>query len=304
MRRFFPLIAALVAQTSFASAQEPKAAEIEKLKGEVRELREEVRTLRMVLYEMIDLERRRADALSRTLSTRSPAGVAAPSKETSPATGAPSLSPKKRSPKKARPARVARRARKSIRGGQITGKIKLPKGEPVSYVYVANLKGRMVDGVEVTIEQSRKQFSPRWAVVQRGTKVSFPNLDNIYHNVFSRSPGNSFDFGLYRAGDASKKKRFLKSGPVDVFCNIHPRMATNILVVPNQHFAKVSPDGSFTLKGVPPGRQKIAAWAPGSKEVSKWIEVRSGEASNLSLTLQKKARGHRNKLGRPYGSYP
>src|SRR4029453_1575752 len=108
------------------------------------------------------------------------------------------------------------------------------------------------------------QFSPPWAVVQRGKTIAFPNLDNIYHNVFSLSSGNSFDLGLYSAGGAGQAPTFSEPGVVDIYCNIHPEMAASVLVVPNRYFVKVRQDGSFELPGVPSGRRKIAAWAPGA----------------------------------------
>lgn len=184
------------------------------------------------------------------------------------------------------------------------GRIKVPSGEPVSYVYVENVRGRLVSGKRVKMVQSGKQFQPGWAVVEKGTVIEFPNEDPIYHNVFSRSKGNNFDLGLYRQGDETKSHRFIRPGPVDIFCNIHPRMAGRILVVPNKHFAKVAPDGSFKIEGVPAGRRKVVAWSPGSRTASAWVEVTENGEAKIDLELSKKDGAHRNKFGRPYGSYP
>jgi plastocyanin len=169
---------------------------------------------------------------------------------------------------------------------------------------VENVRGSLTNGKKVQIDQSNKQFVPGWAVVEKGTTVEFPNEDNIYHNVFSRSAGNSFDLGLYRKGDGAKSHRFIRPGPVDVFCNIHPQMAASILVVPNRYFAKVQPDGSYVIEGVPAGRRKLVAWAPGSRAATEWVEVLDGGRATLDLALQSKGTGHANKFGKPYGSYP
>ena len=103
-------------------------------------------------------------------------------------------------------------------------------------------------------------------MVQRGTSIAFPNKDNIYHNVFSLSSGNSFDLGLYNSGGEAKTHTFTEPGSVDVYCNIHPQMAASVLVVPNRHFAKVKPDGTFEIAGVPDraaqGRRLGAGLAP------------------------------------------
>ena len=155
----------------------------------------------------------------------------------------------------------------------------------------------------MVIEQSGKKFVPGWAVVQRGTSITFPNKDNIYHNVFSLSAGNSFDLGLYNSGGEPKSHTFNEAGPVDIYCNIHPQMAASVLVVPNRHYAKVKPDGSFEIAGVPSGRRKLVAWAPGSRPTAEWVEVTGGGTADVKLSLDSKTPGHKNKAGQAYGSY-
>src|SRR6266545_1924324 len=64
----------------------------------------------------------------------------------------------------------------------------------------------------------------------RGTTVSFPNVDPIFHNAFSRTPGSEFDLGLYRRG-AARGFTFRSSGLVRLYCNIHAEMAAYVLVL-------------------------------------------------------------------------
>src|SRR5581483_6489261 len=52
------------------------------------------------------------------------------------------------------------------------------------------------DGV-VEIQQEGLQFQPRAVIVRRGMRVSFPNLDREYHNVFSYSKAKRFDLGRF-----------------------------------------------------------------------------------------------------------
>jgi plastocyanin len=187
--------------------------------------------------------------------------------------------------------------------GVVRGKVEVPAGEPVAYVYVENIVAPPAKGEHKTIQQSGKKFVPGWAVVQRGTAIEFPNRDNIYHNVFSLSAGNSFDLGLYNSGGDTKSHTFTEAGPVDVYCNIHPQMAASVLVVPNRYFAKVKGDGTFEIPGVPAGRRKVVAWAPGSRPTTDWIEVAGGRTAELTLKLDPKGSAHKNKSGQSYGSY-
>jgi len=52
--------------------------------------------------------------------------------------------------------------------------------------------------------QRFKRFEPHVLVVTPGTIVDFPNLDPIFHNVFSSYYGEKFDLGLYKPGDSKR----------------------------------------------------------------------------------------------------
>jgi plastocyanin len=166
------------------------------------------------------------------------------------------------------------------------------------------VKGAPARGHSLEIRQKDKQFSPQVAVVQRGTTVVFPNMDAIFHNVFSPSGKNSFDLGSYRSGDTPRSVVLTTPGVVEVFCNIHARMNAMVLVVPSALYAKVAPDGTFRLENVPSGARKLVAWSPGAKPVQEKVEVGAGSAAQVAFTLEYEgAKAHTNKLGQPYGSY-
>src|SRR5262249_43068306 len=91
------------------------------------------------------------------------------------------------------------------RVGVVTGRVESRGGAiREAYVYVDMAKGGGGRGHTLEIKQKDKQFSPQTAVVQRGTSVVFPNLDSVFHNVFSTSGRNSFDLGSYRSGDTPR----------------------------------------------------------------------------------------------------
>ena len=140
-------------------------------------------------------------------------------------------------------------------------------------------KGSGGRGHTLEIKQKDKQFSPQVAVVQKGTSVSFPNLDAVFHSVFSTSGRNSFDLGSYRSGDPARSvDARRRPGVVEVFCNIHAKMNAAILVVPGPLYTKVASDGSFRLENVPVGARRIVAWTPNAKPVQQKVEVTSGGA--------------------------
>ena len=301
----------LLATGPMARAQEGGDSEVDELRKQVRALEAQVQALRSAINDSIDLNRQQIAGLNRALkgaaSGEAPA-VASPARSDS---GSDNVRPPPslpKSPPSKGAAVVAARGGKGGRRGEdpagvIRGKVDVPSGEPVAYVYVENIFEPAVRGRKETITQKEKHFVPRWAVVQRGTTIEFPNSDNIYHNVFSLSTGNSFDLGLYNSSSEAKSHVFNEPGAVDIYCNIHPQMAASALVVPNRHFAKVKPDGTYEIAGIPGGKRKVVAWAPGSQLTSQWVEVEAGGTAELNLKLESKSAGHKNKAGRAYGSY-
>jgi plastocyanin len=293
---------------AFFAAQSALAQDTpEDVKRELKALRGEIQSLRLALSELAELDRQRAGVIARVLEATA-VRMASADEQNGRKSEASKTSPESKR-EEAEVTKVSANISRSrptpaaVAGGTVSGKVSVPSGEPVAYVYVENVAGAAVKNETVVIEQSKKQFSPRWAVIQRGTTVKFPNLDNIYHNVFSRSPGNAFDLGLYNSSDGPKSHTFYEPGPVDVYCNIHPRMSTSVLVVPSRHFVKVKADGTFELNDVPAGKRKLVAWAPGSNSASEWVELGAGERSEVNLKLEAKSGAHKNKDGRAYGSY-
>jgi len=47
---------------------------------------------------------------------------------------------------------------------------------------------------------------------------------------------------------------------IPVKCNVHPWMRAYIGVVSNPFFAVTGDDGTFTIKGLPPGTHTLEAW--------------------------------------------
>jgi plastocyanin len=109
------------------------------------------------------------------------------------------------------------------------------------------------------MEQKNRRFVPDLLAIPVGATVSFPNLDPIFHNVFSLSKPKSFDLGNYPAGH-TRTVTFSKPGVVLVNCHLHSNMAAAIMVTPNRWSAIPSDDGRFTLRNTPPGKHVLFAW--------------------------------------------
>ncbi len=129
--------------------------------------------------------------------------------------------------------------------------------------------------------QRDKNFVPHVLVVQTGTAVDFPNLDPLYHNVFSYSRAKRFDLGRYEQGK-SKTVTFDQPCVIDVFCEIHEDMHAYVLVLDTPWFVRAAADGSFELK-VPAGSYKVFAWIPARR--SEPVELSLEEFSSRTVDL-------------------
>ena len=132
------------------------------------------------------------------------------------------------------------------------------------------------------LAQQDQAFLPRVIAIPVGGSVDFPNLDPIYHNVFSVSPARRFDLGKYPRGE-SRRLQFAKAGVVNVYCEIHSDMAAFIFVLPNRAFARPRPDGSWELPDVPPGHYTLCWWHPDFAGGKREIEITHGEDTVVDL---------------------
>jgi plastocyanin len=122
------------------------------------------------------------------------------------------------------------------------------------------------------LAQQGQSFMPRVIAIPAGGSVDFPNLDPIYHSVFSVSPTKRFDLGRYGRGH-SKSVLFMKPGLVTVYCDIHSNMEAFVLVAPNRAVARPDASGRYALPNLPPGRYNLRAWHPDMAPIQREVVV-------------------------------
>ena len=134
-------------------------------------------------------------------------------------------------------------------------------------------------------------------MIQAGAKVSFPNLDPIFHNVFSLSGAKTFDLGNYPKGD-TRMVIFPEPGIVYVNCHLHPNMTATIVVDAKQWNTKADRDGHFVLPDVPPGKYTVVAWHKAAGFFRQQVDV--GRVGNHNSRVFDSARRKRtqNQIGR------
>ncbi len=172
--------------------------------------------------------------------------------------------------------------------GTITGTVQTrgrDNANAVIYVEGSSLPlGQKQPDRPAIMNQRNLTFVPHVLPVQVGTKVGFPNSDELQHNVFSSSPAKRFNLGTYPMG-TSRYITFDKPGEVALLCNFHAGMWAYVLVLETPYFTVTPEDGSYSLQNLPPGKYTVTAWHEEFKSVSLPLEIKGTETVPLNFDL-------------------
>jgi plastocyanin len=148
------------------------------------------------------------------------------------------------------------------------------------------LEGSGLPGTPVTakMDQRGRRFDPDMLIVPVGSRVTFPNLDPIFHNIFSLSKTQPFDLGFYAEGKI-RDVQFTRTGIVQIYCHVHPEMYAVVVVTPNAWFARPDRDGMFGWKNVPPGKYRVGIWQRSAGLIHRAVTLHDGEDAHLTLSL-------------------
>jgi plastocyanin len=181
-------------------------------------------------------------------------------------------------------------------GAVIEGRVELPKVEsapvvterygiisangvmstnpPLAIVYVEGNFPRPAQPATTQLVQKDLAFVPALLPIQIGTRVEFPNLDPIYHNVYSYSRPKRFDLGRFQSNEHPVPAQvFDVPGLITVRCEIHEHMRGLILVLNTPHFVVTDSEGHFRLNDVPPGHYVLKVWLNSETTRQKPIDV-------------------------------
>jgi plastocyanin len=126
--------------------------------------------------------------------------------------------------------------------------------------------------VGAAITQRDKTFFPELAVVTAGTGVRFRNEDTLDHSVYSVSPADPFDLGIYEPGPG-KDVAFPNPGVIEIRCHVHRHMHATLIVVDGPYERVERAGASWSLR-VRPGRHILHTWTADGGEVTKSIDFR------------------------------
>jgi len=131
-------------------------------------------------------------------------------------------------------------------------------------------------------------FVPHILPIQTGTAVTFPNSDNVRHQVYSFSAAKKFQLPLY-AGTPAAPVVFDKPGVVTLGCNIHDHMSAYLVVVDTPYFA-LTVAGRGELSSLPEGKYDVRVWYAGMRyePLPQPVSLGAGEQSSLTFKIGNK----------------
>jgi hypothetical protein len=113
----------------------------------------------------------------------------------------------------------------------------------------------------IVLDQIGCQYEPHVFGVFVGQPVEIRNSDPTLHNVHAIPKTNAeFNFGQPAGVDPMMRMFDRPEIGVSVQCDVHGWMRSYANVVEHPFFAVTGDDGTFEIKGLPPGDYTIEAW--------------------------------------------
>jgi hypothetical protein len=154
---------------------------------------------------------------------------------------------------------------------------------PNAFVYITKGSGNLsapAPTAAVTMTQKGCRYEPHVLGIEVGQRLIVQSADPTTHNIhISPKTGHDWNVTQQPGSDPVATKLSHPEIMVAVHCNVHPWMQAHIGVVTNPYFAVTGDDGSFVIKGVPPGDYALAIWTATFGTQERQVSVRAGETA-------------------------
>jgi plastocyanin len=163
-------------------------------------------------------------------------------------------------------------------------------------VYVSKgLEGKEFEPPEkpAVLDQVGCMYTPHVVAVMVGQTLEVRNSDATLHNVMA-SPRNNpaFNFGMPVQGGVNKLVFKSPEMKLNTKCFMHPWMSGYVHVMEHPFFAVTGEDGTFTIKGLPPGEYELTVLHEASimepTPATATVTVAAGEKKEATFTYQVK----------------
>jgi len=144
-----------------------------------------------------------------------------------------------------------------------------------------------VPETNVTLDQTGCLYKPRVIGVMTTQFFEIKNDDPTNHNIHPQTQNNRDWNESQSPGQEPIRKRFgYQEVMIPVKCNVHPWMRAFIGVAAHRFFAVTGDDGSFTIKGLPPGTYVIESWHEKYGRMEQTVTVGAKESKTVDFSYK------------------
>jgi plastocyanin len=148
-------------------------------------------------------------------------------------------------------------------------------------------KNWQVPATPVELDQTGCMYKPHVLGVMAGQNIEIKNSDPTNHNIHPMPQINQDWNESQPPGSAAKMQSFPRQEVmIPVKCNIHPWMRSYIGVVNHPFFAVTGDDGTFTIKGLPPGTYTVETWHEKYGTQDQQVTVGAKESKTVDFSFK------------------
>jgi len=141
----------------------------------------------------------------------------------------------------------------------------------------------------VVLDQKGCMYVPHIVAIQAGQNIEVKNSDPTNHNIHPLPKINQEWNESQPPGSEPKMKTFAREEIlIPVKCNIHQWMRSYIAVLNHPFYSVTNDDGTFTIKGLPPGTYTVTVWheklAPNGMDQQ--VTVGAKDSKTVDFTLK------------------
>ena len=144
-----------------------------------------------------------------------------------------------------------------------------------------------VPSTAVHLDQKGCMYQPHVIGAMAGQTIAIGNSDPTNHNIHPQPQTNQEWNEIQAPGGADKIESFPRQEVmIPVKCNIHPWMRSYIGVVSHPFFAVTGDDGTYAIKGLPPGTYTLEVWHEKYGTLDRQITVGAKDTRTQDFTLK------------------
>jgi plastocyanin len=158
------------------------------------------------------------------------------------------------------------------------------------FVYVKDGLGDLrfpVPATPILLDQKGCHYVPHVFGAQVGQAVEVLNSDPTLHNIHALPTANQeFNTGQPLPGMKHIHRFSTKEVMVPFKCDVHPWMRAYVGVLDHPYFAVSAADGTFSLKGLPPGTYTVEAWHETLGTATQTVTIGASETKEIEFKYQ------------------